>query len=136
MSLLLVLAMVLAMVPAVFAADDDGKKITSFTGTAQYIAPDQSITIDYAKERPATGPAYSSNRYADADEITRWECSNRSLFEVTNQQKTGTGESGTDYTKAVAAPARPRSRRIAKTITTTTRKKLPQHGRSPLRTGR
>ena len=98
MSLLLVFAMVLAMVPAVFAADE---KITSFKGETKNIAPDQSITIDYEKERPTTGPSYSSYRYANANEIKSWDCSNRSLFEVTNPT-TGTGESQTtDFTKAI-----------------------------------
>lgn len=96
MSLLLVFAMVLAMVPAVFAADT----ITSFTGETKYVAPGKSITIDYETEEENAKDPRNGYAYADKSQIIAWECSNPDRFEVTNPQKTGS-ETGKDKTKAI-----------------------------------
>lgn len=76
MSLLLVFAMVLAMVPAVFAADT----VVILKGT-KYLAPYQSLTITYADEVKNAGSAGANRTYFNAT-ITRWTNSNRSLIDM------------------------------------------------------
>lgn len=77
MSLLLVFAMVLAMVPAVFAADT----VVILKGT-KYLAPYQTLEINYETERTNAGSP-GTNRTYFTGTITRWTNSNRSLIDMT-----------------------------------------------------
>ncbi len=77
MSLLLVFAMVLAMVPAVFAADT----VVILKGT-KYLAPYQTLEINYETERTNAGSPGTNRTYFTGN-ITRWTNSNRSLIDMT-----------------------------------------------------
>ena len=94
MSLLLVFAMVLAMVPAVFAAET----VVTLNGGTKYLAPYQTLNINYETEKKAAAPAGTNRKYAE--EISSWECSNLQLIDmaenknkhsVTLTHRTGTG---------------------------------------------
>lgn len=93
MSLLLVFAMVLAMVPAVFAADT----VVILKGT-KYLAPYQSLEINYETERTNAGSPGTNRTYFTGN-ITRWTNSNRSLIDMTvgtdNKSVTLTHRGGT-----------------------------------------
>ena len=76
MSLLLVFAMVLAMVPAVFAAD------TVILKGTKYLAPYQTLEINYETERTNAGSPGTNRTYFTGN-ITRWTNSDRSLIDMT-----------------------------------------------------
>lgn len=78
MSLLLVLAMLLAMIPTVLAATTT---ITSFTGKAKTLAPYKETTINYSEEKAAAATPGTGKAYAET--ITKWEASDYNKVELT-----------------------------------------------------
>lgn len=100
MSLLLVFAMVLAMVPAVFAAET----VVTLNGGTKYLAPYQTLNINYATEKAAAASAGTNRKYAD--KISGWECSNLQLIDMAEnknkQSVTLTHRSGTGSAKITA----------------------------------
>ena len=79
MSLLLVFAMVLAMVPAVFAAD--AKKAQQLNGGTKYLAPYQTLFIKWSEETEAKKSSLTNGQQY-ATTITKWENKGLSLIDM------------------------------------------------------